>query len=406
MAGLNERLLLISAFVLRLVFYVYGIYQDANFQVKYTDIDYFVFHDAAMYVYHGASPYLRDTYRYTPLLSWLLSFNFHLNWFDFGKLLFVLFDLFSGIIIMKLIKQNSKISNSKLLILSSIWLLNPMVITISTRGNAESVLSFLILLSIYYLQKGKYILSGLVYGLSIHFKIYPIIYSLPIALYIYRTPKWFSKLLKMGLSTLITTIMLGYMMYSIYGQEFLEHSYIYHFYRSDHRHNFSLWNILLYFDSAINNTNSTTFTSLSKFAFLPQLLMTFTVSILVYYNPTFLTLLKVLFVETFAFVTYNKVCTSQYFIWYLIFLPFLLVNTTISKQKGIVMILVWVITQAAWLSQGYLLEFKGENVFFPGIFITAVAFFLGNIWLLGQCIQDIKGSAKIQSKKTLSKKLK
>ncbi|QLL33582.1 hypothetical protein HG536_0E04930 [Torulaspora globosa] len=387
----NGKLLIIASLLVRVGFFLYGLYQDANYKVKYTDIDYLVFHDAAGYVYEAwkegrvGSPYQRDTYRYTPLLSWLLVPDHYFEWFHLGKLVFVAFDLLTGIIILDLVKRCLSRRESTLpLWLSSLWLLNPMVITISTRGNAESVVSFLIMLTLLLLQKSKDTWSAVVYGLSIHFKIYPIIYCLPIAIFLYHRNKRLSEVIAYGFWALVALVVSSAAMYKLYGSEFLQHAYWYHLYRTDHRHNFSLWNLLLYYDSARSASSW-----LSKFAFLPQMATTMALSVLQWRQPSLANLLNVLFLQTFAFVTYNKVCTSQYFVWYLIFLPFYIANTNLSWQKGVCMAAVWVITQAFWLLQGYLLEFEGRNVFFPGLLSASALFFIGNVWILGQFIDDI-----------------
>lgn len=391
----KATLLILASLAVRLAFFLYGIYQDAHYKVRYTDIDYYVFHDAAGYVYESlqrgtiGSPYWRETYRYTPLLSWLLVPNHYFQWFHLGKLIFVAFDLFTGMIILDLVRRCVKNPDSSLpLWLSSLWLLNPMVITISTRGNAESVICFLITLALYLLQRDHLVISALVYGLSIHFKIYPIIYCLPIAIYLYRKDKQVTKVILYGACTLFSLLVASAAMYRIYGAEYLDQAYWYHLYRTDHRHNFALWNLLLYYDSA-KSANSL----LSRCAFIPQLVITVSVTALEWFNPTFTNLLNVLFVQTFAFVTYNKVCTSQYFVWYLIFLPFFIANTTLSWEKGVCMAAVWIATQGFWLFQGYLLEFEGRNVFFPDMLIASALFFLGNTWLMGQFIDDIKTRA-------------
>lgn len=55
MASLFERPSLVfgAAIVLRAILLVYGAWQDAHSAVKYTDIDYMVFTDAARYVSKG-----------------------------------------------------------------------------------------------------------------------------------------------------------------------------------------------------------------------------------------------------------------------------------------------------------------------------------------------------------------
>lgn len=79
----------------RIVLLICGYCQDRVASVQYTDIDYSVFTDAAAYVTKGLSPYLRSTYRYSPLLAWTLVPNvlLHPAW---GKTLFCAADLLAA----------------------------------------------------------------------------------------------------------------------------------------------------------------------------------------------------------------------------------------------------------------------------------------------------------------------
>lgn len=79
----------------RLILLLYGELQDSLFSVKYTDIDYRVYTDAADCVAKGLSPYLRSTYRYTPLLACLLVPNVLCHPM-FGKLLFSAADILAA----------------------------------------------------------------------------------------------------------------------------------------------------------------------------------------------------------------------------------------------------------------------------------------------------------------------
>jgi len=87
MTSVDVRSLLLFSALFRVVLIVYGEWQDSHMEVRYTDVDYLVFSDAASLMALGDSPYKRTTYRYSPLLAFLLIPNsiIHRSW---GKFLF------------------------------------------------------------------------------------------------------------------------------------------------------------------------------------------------------------------------------------------------------------------------------------------------------------------------------
>lgn len=86
---------------------------------------------------------------------------------------------------------------------------------------------------------------------------------------------------------------------------FLEHTFFHHVTRLDHRHNFSPYNTLLYLNSAFPPSSTVRIESL---AFLPQLLLSCVLIPLALAKKDLATSMMA---QTFAFVTFNKVCTSQ-----------------------------------------------------------------------------------------------
>mmetsp|Transcript_18298 Transcript_18298/g.39592 ORF Transcript_18298/g.39592 Transcript_18298/m.39592 type:complete len:542 (+) Transcript_18298:106-1731(+) len=214
--------------------------------VRYTDIDYDVFTDAADYVASGRSPYERHTYRYTPFLAALLAWPVRVRgqleqvneaplmfWSRvldkryFGRILFCLADAICGMIIVSLRRRargrNGDDSDkstiavdeegcgklSKILralqdpnIVDALWwMYNPLAINICTRGSAESfvvILPVLLTVAILTNEKGEDIaptrsrfsvalrsfVAGIIHGAAIHSKLYPVIYTLSFMAYI------------------------------------------------------------------------------------------------------------------------------------------------------------------------------------------------------------------------------
>ena len=355
--------------------------------VKYTDVDYFVFTDAARYVTQGQSPYLRPTYRYTPLLAWILIPNIKLS-ILFGKFLFSAIDIVNGIFIY----DNVKSRYSKEMAIKSlvIWLFNPITLVVSTRGNAETLITLCVLMTLHHHRKANYLFSGLLHGLAVHLKFYPIIFSLVLYSSISNCSTLFRSLkptvdrMKFVVGFVLSFSALTYVSYNYYGWPFLQETFLYHVTRTDVRHNFSPYFYLLYlycnYESSL----------ISICCFLPQLIIVLMLSWR-YRSKKNVTL--ALFMLTYGFVTFNKVVTSQYFLWYLSLLPLCLPQLNFTTCKSITMTGIWLGAQAVWLFFAYLLEFRGLNVLLY-VWLASLIFFSVNIWILCQCLKARRPKVK------------
>ncbi|KAL7694864.1 putative GPI mannosyltransferase 1 [Plasmopara halstedii] len=389
---MSRRTLLIfgGALVLRLVLLLFGYLQDLYMTVKYTDVDYDVYTDAAREIAEGHSPFERTTYRYTPVLAFLLLPNIYMLEM-FGKLLFVGCDLVVGYILYQILRLRG-LPDSSAVNYSCVWLFHPFSVNISTRGNADSIVVLLVMLSLLSMMRKQLMLSALAYGAAVHFKIYPIVYALAILVFldgnfqstsIERTsscssiwalfPRQLNRdRLLFGLTSGGLFVLLAAGFYRLYGLQFLHEAYLYHFTRTDNRHNFSL-----YFYDLYLRYNTPTGFGVGLLAFLPQFSSLVAISFAYGRDLPF-----ALFSLTMVFVIFNKVCTAQYFLWYTAFMPLIFPLTRLRlKWKGFAMIIAWLGGELHWLYWAYYLEMQGVNTFFQ-LWIAGLIFFSVNVGIL------------------------
>ncbi|XP_071864016.1 GPI mannosyltransferase 1 [Bombus fervidus] len=367
----------VLAFIFRITLVFYSNFHDKTFNVPYTDVDYKVFTDAARHMVEGSSPFERATYRYTPLLAFILTPNIFINE-NFGKILFSFLDILVTILIKKIVALQNY--NEKLqCICAFTWLYNPFTIVISTRGNADTVTVLLVMITLYLYLQDKFILAGLFHALSIHFRLYPIVFIIPMYLALrdksYVIPT--KNQLKLVLSCVSLIIFLTAINYYFYGYKFLYESLIYHMIRKDPKHNFSVHFYMQYLSadqlsSVINKI----------FTFLPQLILL----VLLSYKYSSKSLLPfAMFTQTMVMVMYNPVLTSQYFFWYVSLLPLCLPRFGLTLRRSLYLCLGWILSQSLWLLAAYLLEFQGLNTFMY-MWIASLSFFAVNVKVLNDII--------------------
>ena len=147
--------------------------------------------------------------------------------------------------------------------------------------------------------------------------------------------------------------MLGVLFHFLYPEGFLYQTYLYHMIRKDNRHNFSSFFYFIYL----------TFTSItptqSLLAFLPQFVTIIAAGIKYARDLPFC-----LLIQTWCFVAFNKVCTAQYFVWWIALLPIALPLQTkklvgITKKRFLILMGAWMASDLIWNYFAELLEGYG-----------------------------------------------
>ena len=338
------------------------------------------------------------------------------------------------------------------------WLYNPLAINICTRGSAESLMVLLPVLLTFWIATSQERLTqqqrqandkdntvtytqifvcGISHGIAIHSKLYPIIYSLSYMAYfataredctttktntfpwmspikIIRLAKlWISRLCfsvkpLLFLGTFLTTFgVLQWFAFYFYGIKSLEEGLLYHFSRVDHRHNYSIfWYWIYLARGRVAADVATEFSAggLSSLSTVGRLLLVPQAFLLAFSSLGMATnkgqLGLTLFVQTYLFVTHNKVITAQYFTWYLCLLP-LCSNSggsggnsdtsLLSSSKVIKASIILVMSIILWLGSAYCLEMQGLG-FHRIVWLASVFYFFANVNLMGVLLQHFAGS--------------
>ncbi|TQD69196.1 hypothetical protein C1H46_045271 [Malus baccata] len=297
MASVQFRTLLIVSAILRVVLILYGEWQDAHMEVRYTDIDYMVFSDAASLMASGKSPFERSTYRYSPLLAFVLIPNsiLHRSW---GKFIFSAADLLVGLfirIILKLRGVPEKLSMISVIV----WLFNPFTFTIGTRGNCEPIVCALVLWVFICLMNGPGQKPRLQYWNrqqeSPQSSSGTRLAQLLCPWFLLKSALTGERILFSFISAVVFFLFTG-LFYHLYGWDFLYEALLYHLTRTDPRHNFSIYfyHIYLQYHRKLSILEKLV-------SFLPQLIVQVVLVLSFAKDLPFCCL-----VQTVAFVAFNK----------------------------------------------------------------------------------------------------
>lgn len=330
--------ILILALVIRCILVCVGVYVNDPPALSMTDIDYLVVWDG---ICLASVPSERTTYRYSPMLKLLLWPI--CSWPIYGKLLYIMFDIVFGLIAYKITGYNNRIT--------FLWLLNPIIIALSVRGSFDTVVQVLLAYMLLTIKQSKHFTAGLILGLCIHLRIYPIIFCPFISLYVILDRRLVETCYTAGvtrvvsfLSAVVVSLTATTVLSISMDSGYLSSGLLYHIFgRVDHRHNLSiLWGTQLACSKG-KEAFCWPFAKIFQITILAALIIrrVLTLRVLVLnsnkqdlsiYQSNYLyhQLLNDLDDACRSFVAFNSVVTAQYFAWTFA-TSTLSSNTTIDK---------------------------------------------------------------------------
>lgn len=103
--------------------------------------------------------------------------------YAFGKFVFVAVDMAIALLLLRILQLRGVAPGDAIKYIA-VLLFHPLATNVTTRGSADGLICLMVLAVIYLLMVRRLWSAAVVYGFAVHFKIYPIIYALPLVLFL------------------------------------------------------------------------------------------------------------------------------------------------------------------------------------------------------------------------------
>ncbi|KAH8057624.1 hypothetical protein JL722_6711 [Aureococcus anophagefferens] len=336
--------------------------------LRYTDVDYDVLRDGAAAMVAGAAggPYARRP----------------------ATVVFALADVALGARVEALLRARGLSANRAAALAAAGWYLNPVALNLCTRGSGDAAVAALVAGALVAaaapgLRGAAAAGAGL--GLAAHARLYPVVHAPAFALAFLRRDG-VTRALAFGGAFAAAAAAPTALAYFCYGSTYVDNALAYHVTRLDHRHNLAAFWLPIYAVEGLpggSRAKPLLRRALAVGPFLAHALLQAAAVVGLRRD-----LAATVFAQTLLFVAANKVCTAQYFCWWL---PFAVVvagpglvharhgaakRRTVARALG-----SWAAALAAWLAVAFRLEFAGDAAHGP-LWALGLGFLGANAGLL------------------------